>query len=88
MATHPSHKLLLSVLVVVGLLFAVAIAVSLNNDDNITSLAFIKPPELRNFMKDCRDNGGEFDVRPNSAPPIVVVCEYPDRTVEYEVRPK
>lgn len=77
---------MVAVLIVIGILFAIAAYVSLNRDDNITSLAFIKPPELREFMKECRDTGGKVDVRNNEAPPIVFECQYEDRIVEYTLQ--
>jgi hypothetical protein len=85
---HPSQRVMLGVLAVVGLLFIIAIVISMNNkDDNLTAWATIKSRELHNFMSDCRSTGGVTDVRPNAAPMIVFICEYTDRTVEYTLEP-
>ena len=72
--------------IVILLLTLVAVVVD-NREDKLTAWATIKSVELRNFIKDCRGDGGSFDVRPTQAPRIIFVCGYPDRMVEYTLEP-
>jgi len=73
-------------LVVVLLLVSIAIQVS-DRNDNLTSWATIKSNELHTFFKDCRSGGGSVDVRPNSAPAIVFLCEFTDFSREFTLSP-
>jgi len=77
-------NILLTVLAiaVIALLVAVTLMLDQRNDE-LTSWATIKSTELRLFFNDCRGAGGVLDVRPNTAPSIVFVCGFSDRTEEY-----
>ncbi|MBR9700986.1 hypothetical protein GOV11_03930 [Candidatus Woesearchaeota archaeon] len=77
----------LYVLMVLMLIAIATIAALLidSRETELTAWATIQSWELHNFFKDCRGQGGELDVRPNSAPPIVFICNFVNegRQIEY-----
>lgn len=87
-APAADNKFTYIIMLAVAALIIVAIVLSVRErDDGITAWATIKSSELHTFMKECKDNGGTVDVRPNDSPNIIFVCQYPDRSVEYTLSP-
>jgi len=83
-----SQTLFYAALFAVTILVISAIVLSVKSkDDQLTAWATVKSSELHTFMNSCKDGGGTVDVRPNAAPQIVFVCQYPDRSVEYTLQP-
>jgi hypothetical protein len=82
-----SNRLAYIVLFAIAILILIAIVISMQTDDSdATAWATLRSRELHGFMGNCRDNGGTVDVRQNSAPAIVFVCDYLDRSVEYTLQ--
>jgi hypothetical protein len=85
--SHPSHMVMIVVLIAIAVLFIVAIVMSLNRQDNMTAWATIKSRELHTFFGDCRANGGSIDVVQTPKPQITFVCQYLGSMTEYTLDP-
>jgi hypothetical protein len=78
---------MVAAIVIVALLITTVVFLLQNREDKLTAWATIKSRELNGFMQNCRDTGGEMQVRAGDAPRIVFVCQYLDYSREYTLSP-